>query len=91
MARTTNSPPKEEVKVAVLEVQMANMTKAVDSLGSKIDSLTQKIDDNYVKKEDFNPVKLEVDNLKYLNAKIIGYATGAAAVIDLVLRYVLKQ
>jgi len=82
--------PKEEVKIAVLEVQMGNITKSVDNLSSKIEALTTKIDDNYIKKEDFNPVKAEVEKLKYWQAKTIGYAAGAAAVIDIFLRYVFK-
>ncbi len=86
MAKNTLQP-KEEIKVAVLEVQMGNMTKSVDNLGMKIDDLTKKIDDNYVKKEDFNPVRVEVEKLKYWQAKSIGYGAGAAAVVDLLLRY----
>jgi len=83
--------PGEEVKIAVLEEQMKNMVKSVDTLSIKIDALTTKVDDNYVKKADFEPIKLEVDKLKYWQAKTIGYAAGAAAVIDLVLRFILKQ
>lgn len=49
--------PTEEIKIAVLETEMKNLTKAVDSFGIKIDTLTQKIDDSYVKKEDFDRFK----------------------------------
>jgi tetrahydromethanopterin S-methyltransferase subunit G len=81
---------KEEVKVAVLEEQIKNVVKSVDSLSGKIDSLTDKIDNAYVKKEDFNPVRKTVDDLKYWQAKVVGYATAVAIVIEFVFKWVTK-
>lgn len=80
----------EQIKVAVLEEQMKTLSKGLDVVASKIDVLTDKIDNNYVKKEDFKPVKDTVEALKYWQAKTIGYATGIGLVIELVFKYLWK-
>ncbi len=78
--------PNEIVKVAVLEEQLKTVVKAVDSLGNKIDALTDKIDNNYVKKEDFNPVRSTVESLKLWQAKVFGIAIAVAVVVDYIFR-----
>ena len=77
----------EQIKVAVLEEQMKTLSKGLDVVAQKIDTLTDKIDNNYVKKEDFKPVKDTVETLKYWQAKVIGYASAMALIIELVFRY----
>lgn len=80
----------EQIKVAVLEEQMKTLKEGLDSLGKKIDNLTDKIDNNYVKKEDFKPVKDTVDSLKYWQGKVIGYSAAIALAIELIFRYLYK-
>ncbi len=81
----------EQVKVAVLEEQLKTVATAVGVLGSKIDNLTDKIDNNYVKKEDFNPVRTTVESLKLWQAKVFGIAVAVAVVVDYIFRYVTKN
>lgn len=83
--------PIEQVKVAVLEEQMKTLGRGLELLGNKIDELTNKIDNNYVKKEDFKPVKETVETLKYWQAKVIGYAGGIVVIVELLLKYYTKQ
>ncbi len=84
----------EDVKVAVLEEQMKNLVKSVDALTSKIDTLTTKVDDNYVKKEDFMPVKKEVDGLKLWQVRVIATASVLGSLLgffmDYLFRYLVK-
>lgn len=76
----------EQIKVAVLEEQMKTVAKSVDNLSSKIDGLTDKIDNNYVKKEDFNPVKAEVEKIKFFLAKVTGIAFAVAVIVEYLFR-----
>lgn len=80
----------EQIKVAVLEEQMKSISISVDKLSSKIDTLSDKIDNNYVKKEDFKPVKDQVDSLRLWQAKVIGMAAVVAIIVDLISRAVIK-
>jgi hypothetical protein len=82
---------KENVKVAVLETQMIGVVDGLKVLGCKIDTLTIKIDDNYVKKEDFNPVRDTVDSLKLWQAKVLGIAVAVAFVVEYVFRLIYKN
>ena len=70
--------PEEQIKVAVLETQMINLTEKVGSVVTKLDSLHDKIDNHYVKNIDFITVKKKVDELTYWQIKVIAYATAAA-------------
>lgn len=81
----------EIVKVAVLEEQMKALGKGLESLGTKIDTLTDRIDNNYVKKEDFNPVKATVESLKLWQAKVVGIAIASAVIVDYVFRAIIKN
>lgn len=81
----------EQIKVAVLEEQMKTMSKGFDILGVKIDSLKDTIDNNYVKKEDFKPVKDSVDSLKLWQAKVIGMAAIVAVVVDYAIRFLTRN
>ncbi len=80
----------EITKVAVLEEQMKNMVKSVDVLASKIDTLTSKVDDNYVKKEDFMPVKKEVDGLKLWQVRVIATASVLGSLLGFFMDYVFR-
>lgn len=68
----------EQIKVAVLETEMKNLIEKVGDVVVKLDSLHDKIDNHYIKKEDFMPVKKAVEELKYWQAKVIGYALAVA-------------
>lgn len=69
---------------------MVALAKGFEALGAKIDSLTIKIDDNYVKKEDFNPVKIAVDSLKLWQAKVFGIAIAVAILTEYLFKIILK-
>lgn len=77
----------EQVKVAVLEEQMKTISKGMEMLVVKIDNLSDKIDSNYVKKEDFKPVRETVESLKYWQAKVVGYAAGVGLIIEIAFKY----
>ncbi len=81
----------EQIKVAVLEEQMKTLGKGLDLVANKIDVLTDKIDNNYVKKEDFKPVKDAVESLKLWQAKVIGMAFIVAVIVDYIIRFLTKS
>lgn len=83
--------PNEIVKVAVLEEQMKTLAKGLETLGGKIDNLTDKIDNNYVKKEDFNPVRTTVESLKLWQAKVFGISIAVAIIVDYVFRLLIRN
>ena len=77
----------EEIKIAVLEEQMKTMNLSMSEIKNDVKEMKISLSDGYVRLADFNPIKIEVDKLKYWQAKTIGMAAGSAAVIDLLLRF----
>jgi hypothetical protein len=77
----------DDIKVAVLENQMKVINNSVEKLSDKIDTLTIKIDNNYVKKEDFTPIKDTVESMRLWQAKVVGIALSSAVVVDYLFRF----
>lgn len=76
-------PLSEESKIAVLETEMKLMTKSMDNLVIRFDMLTDKIDSNYVKVVDFNPIKKQVEDMGYWQAKVIGVGAAVGAIVSI--------